>query len=267
MSGTVRNPLRYVLVSYEGVVNEDYVIFVNNSSDVTVYTCDGECFDGDLLALEAFAALNKSVACPVEPYPDFTGEITEITHPSEVPFVVDDPVADWSEDHENNSDGEQGVNLASVDDKPTPSGDGHVTAGDTVDVNSIEAAHAPAMERAGGEIPREMQGHAFHLGQGLGIYDHLVLTDRRHQHLMPGSVIPLGMVSTITPENYGTAVRKKRIPRRPMVLCRDLGNCLMGMPTFVGTTIAGPLRPDTGGKDPSIADHDMWLQYGLLGPS
>jgi hypothetical protein len=265
MSGTVRNRIRYVLVSYDGVVNEDFVIFVDNSSAVTVYTAAGETFDGDLLALETFAALNKSYAVPVEPPSDFTGEVKEVSHPSEDVLAEDEKVVDWSEDPAIDSGSEKGVNLAHAEDEVPPVKEASISAA------IIEKIDDAALLTGGMEAitPGE---HPIHAGvtpdgvvQGKGIYDNLFIADRSRKINLPGTVVPLELITHISPENYGTAVRKKRIPNKPMVLFRDLGPCLMGMPTWVGTTIAGPLRPDTGGKDPSIADHDMWRQYGVTG--
>jgi hypothetical protein len=262
LSGTVRNQLRYVLVSYEGVVNDDYVIFVSDSSAVTIYTRDGSTFDGDLLALESFAALNASYAVAVEPPPDFDGKVKEESFPGDEDITLEEKVMDWSEDQPSDTESGLGVNLGHIvaDKEPVKELDGETVVG--------EVTLSPTVSHADAGIPPAPDEDPPHLGvtpdgvvQGLGLYDKLVSFDRRQKINLPGTVIPLDMISQIMPENYGTAFRKKGIPKKPMVVTRDLGNCIMGMPTWVGTTIVGPLRPDTGGKDPSIADHDMWLQY------
>lgn len=265
MSGTVRNHTRYVLVTYEGVALEDYVIFVDNSSAVTVYTAAGECFDGDLLALEALAALNKAYAVAVEPPPDFDGEVKEETHPEEETLPQDEKVIDWSEDPADETGSDTGVNLAHAEIEKEP-------VREVLDTGNPGGSPPVLPDPSTSAIPAEAKEQTLHLGvtpdgvlQGQGLYDGLVIADRTKRINLPGTVVPLDLIGIIKPEEYGTAFRKKSIPRRPMVLFRDLGNCIMGMPTWVGTTIAGPLRPDTGRKDPSIPDHDLWLEYGLPG--
>jgi len=84
-----------------------------------------------------------------------------------------------------------------------------------------------------------------------------------HEH--PGSgigdvMLDLGSLDK-PPDWYGKATRNVDFPPLPMVLCRDLSNCIDGMPRNVGTTIAGKLRPDTGWLDPVVADHTLWRYY------
>lgn len=272
MASMLGNLTRYVLVRHEGGLVEGIDIFVRGSSEVTVYS-DGETFDGDLLALEALAKIHGAVAYPVEPPPEFQlhGIQKEIILPPGL--EVDEPVTDWSEDHEDstrvgpevhrNDNGTHDVHVyelsweeaeASVKaapasrDLPPAKGRG-----------AVPSSPPSSYEDDGGGTSTNLfiqgnRGRAGPVEAGTNPYD---------DDPGPGlgdAVLNLESLEK-PPDWYGRVAVRPDIPAKPMFLSRDLGNCLYGMPRWVGTTIVGQLRPDTGGLDPVLHDHDKWMEY------
>jgi len=262
MSGTVRNLVRYALITHQGVFLEDFTIFVKDNTYVTIY-CDGSCFDGDLLALETLAALNGAVAHPIEPPPGFDlVEVQEVPHPVGSVALPDRIVGDWSDDQSVDSGSDAGVNLASSVDSVTSvkkepvfvSEPGTPAGAETFPENLLTSGDNGNQQ----VMPPEGDNY---IAQGIGIYDNVNTTSKRPPRYLSEAFISNSIFDTKDIWTFGQAFAKRNQPRKPMSLSRDLGNCRLGMPVFAGTTIVGPLRPDTGGKDPPIPDHDKWLIY------
>jgi hypothetical protein len=263
MSSTVRNLERYVIVRHEGGLVEDVVIFVEDQSSVTIHTAWGETYCGDLLALETYAKLHDGIAYPVEKPPGFNNVKQEVLLPeidhSDLPGNTS---FDWSEDQEEEEQQGGGVTLQSAEEeKPIVTGGPLPVSGGPVKVHLDTTG---ATEE--GKPPPAPDLHLLPFTQGrgrtgVGPWD----GGSNPYHDRPGSGIGNVMISLegtdIPPDQYGTAFRKRGAPSLPMFTDRDLSNCMYGMPRHAGTTIAGTLRPDTGGRDPVLPDHMMWMEY------
>jgi hypothetical protein len=255
MSSTVRNVVRYVLISEQRGLIEDLTIFVEDNSTVLVYDESGECFEGDMLALATLAKLHRATAFPVQPPPDWDNQIREGPAGDEEELLKPTDGIDWSEDQDMPESPSGGVNLEMTGSQSAADVNSEIVKGTTPDLTSGSGPSAEEAPIQGG------LGERGSLPHGVNPYHDSRPTDI-------GSVM-VGHESFIQKGHdwYGRTPRFRGTrPRRPMILARDLGNCLMGMPAYVGTTIAGPIRPDTGGKDPVLHDHIMWMQYGLPRP-
>jgi len=264
MSGTVRNQRQYILIQENGNVLKDFTIFVDDESHVTVYTDDGDCFDGDLLALEALAGLHRAVAYPVMPPPDFNGEIQEEILQDEKTLEIEVPVTDWAETVSNESS-EAGVILPQAISLPEDDSNGKGKSRET----PVREEHG---ESSKDPVPGAGATSADAIGffdpsasaQGIGTYAGVVVLENRHlDRKITSLVVPYKPFTLMVGRDYGVAPRKRGAPVNPMFTKRDLGNCVMGMPVSAGTTIVGALRPDTGGKNPAVPDHEMWLQHAI----
>jgi len=271
MASNVRNLTRYVIVTHEGTLVEDLTIFLEGSSRVIVY-CDGSRFEGDLLALESLAKNHGGVAHPVVPPPDFNQKLT-VVPPDDPPVDLGGPIGDWSEDQEPIPSLGGGVSLPKGDEDhgPVKEGGQSFSAGHSDPVGERRSWDEDvfAQERKpprfllskerGGAAPLVFrQGHVavelspdgevnpYDAIAGPGLSNDALyvpdLSDHGHTY---------GFVSGYRPDD----------PPLPMYSHRDLGNCAIGMPRHAGTTIVGPLRPDTGGVGPFVPDHIMWEEY------
>jgi len=274
MSGNVRTQhVRYVLITHSGVVLDDYQIVLRDNSSVLIYTSAGETYEGDLLALETFAKINRAIACPVSPPADFTGEVCE----DYSAFLQTED--DWADDADT------GIHQFDIDSaKAADSAEAassHPILPEGTSSRLHEGVDTPSAVSSNGGVNLQLEEHVDLLPrqeeevsrpcpeilQGAGGTDGSedVFTNPYHQHSEPG-LAPSGKITyedvASIIGDYGTVRVNPNIPRVPAVVKRDLGNCLMGMPAWVGTTLVGRLRPDTGGEDPPIDDHIAWLYYG-----
>jgi len=247
---------------------EDLEIFLTGSGSVQVYM-DGDCFDGDLLALESLAKIHGGVAHPVEAPEWYDGTITEVSPPDKE-LSVEEPVVDWSEDHLTTPSPAGGVSLTQEDLGEVASQALDPISAPGLHVESVaEHPVSPSSEGDTGDPPGStvtvdtdglcsvlMQGNKGRVGPvkpGTNPYED-------GGSGLSSAIVPWE-AAIGTPNVYGYVMRKHNRPSLPMVLHKDLGNMLDGMPRHAGTTIVGRLRPDTGGTDPRIPDHIMWRVY------
>lgn len=273
MASNVRNLRRYVLVTHEGAILEDFEIFVEGSTRVIV-VYDGDRFEGDLLTLESLAKNNGAVAHPVAPPEGYDNRLTAI------PFGATDVVTDkgmagdWSDDQEPAPSPQGGVTLSTEE-----------SVGVVADSNSDQWPPAIDSPMAGGHAPQDpikdpdevKSPQEFHvkfpgdsnllaleqggLVKGTGLDGLVNPYDLREGDGLSSEILHVPGLSDQF-HAYGMYwCRAPDIPPLPASLDRDLGNCSIGMPRYAGTTIAGRLRPDTGGVDPLIPDHIMWERY------
>jgi len=263
MEGNVRSHTRWILLRPNGTHVSGLSIVSVGSSTVLVYTADGTCFEGDLLALESLAKLHRAVAHPVERPPDLPEEIWEELIPNDDENVVGvEPAGDWSDDQPAEESPPGGVSLCGTADPAPVVTQEPVRIPNTAQTGPVQISGAAVSSETAGHGPTTLviQGG----GGGTGAGDSW--TNPYHEDpgpgLRPDIQIGYESVRDIIPK-YGTVFRKIGVPNKALVLKRDLGLCMRGMPAWAGTTIAGSVRPDTGGIDPRIPDHIQWLEYGV----
>jgi len=249
-------------------------------------------FWGDLLAVETLAKLHRGIAYPVEGL-DGNPLVVQLVPEGSAPIQGDaDPLGGVTPDVPNEPSSVE-VPVEEPSTEPTPE-DCKVPA----DVGGAPKAVKPGPPvppkperfRTTGESgvalpkpeepPTEVRAHPEPGGaadsrylpgaiQGGGGGDGRRDILSNPYHVYPGSGVNMkprrSLLHVKDPTWYHfQALRMKRQSAPyPSVLSRDLGYCMEGMPRWVGTTIVGRLRPDTGGVDPPVPDHVKWKEYGL----
>jgi hypothetical protein len=287
----VRNAVRWTIVRNSDASQvEGLEILV--LPDGKVLVDDGELtFTGDLLALEALAKLHRGVAHPVEspnggvtsvelvlegPPPvlgdDLPVEPEPIQEPATTVVPPDEPIAEVdvpSIEQKSVNDEGQGVVPVIQPETSSVSPEPDIPVGSEIEIDPV-LRHEPISDdpHVQHNLDMWLDSTSGIVIQGGGGGDGTADAVTNPYHADPGGGIDMKPVRDYLNKDNPTWYHCHRARTGQggnlvnMVLHRDLGYCIVGMPRWAGTTICGRLRPDVGGTGPPVPDHIAWIKYG-----